>query len=222
MFGLGKNKSSNDGSGFSLEIESENLAMPEIHIKEHGVKAMNVLNADEPKNDVLDAIYSRCSVRQFTDKEIAPEDIKAILKAGMSGPSAVNARDWSFIVVTEKDMLGKMADINGPAADPLRGAKMGMLVCGDVEKSFEKAKDYWIVDGSIAAQNMILAAKSLGIGSVWLGTWPQIERVEGQAKLFGLPDNIKPHSIIAFGYPDAKFEQDKELWDESLAHFNKW
>ena len=47
-------------------------------------------------------------------------------------------------------------------------------------KAFKFSKDYFAVDGSIAGQNMILAAWSLGIGSVWLGTWPQMDRVLGK------------------------------------------
>ena len=49
---------------------------------------------------------------------------------------------------------------------------------------------------------MVLAATALGIGSVWLGTWPQMERVEAQKALFSLPDHLIPHSILALGYED--------------------
>ncbi|MBR2812630.1 MAG: nitroreductase family protein, partial [Solobacterium sp.] len=59
----------------------------------------------------------------------------------------------------------------------------------------------WEAENTIAAQNMILAAHALGIGSVWLGTWPQAEKVAKQKELFALPDTVVPHSIIAFGYP---------------------
>ena len=46
----------------------------------------------------------------------------------------------------------------------------------------------------------------MGVGSVWLGTYPQMERVNRQRELFGLPETVIPHSIIAFGYPDAEGE----------------
>lgn len=94
-----------------------------------------------------------------------------------------------------------MAEANGAPAEPLKDAAMGILVCGDLSRSFEQAKDYWVIDCSIAAQNMTLAAQALGIGSVWLGIWPQMERVERQSRLFALPKHIIPHSILAFGYP---------------------
>ena len=58
-------------------------------------------------NDTLKTIMNRKSVRKFTDKPISEDDIKTILKAGMSGPSCVNSRCWSFIVVQDKEGLLK-------------------------------------------------------------------------------------------------------------------
>ena len=170
----------------------------------------------------IDAIMTRTSIRKFTDATVSDEDIKTILKAGMSGPSCVNARDWSFIVVKNKEKLNKMADANGGPAEPLRGAAFGVLVCGDMERAFPPAKDYWVIDGSIAAQNMILAAKDLGIGSVWLGTWPQMDRVAAQAELFNLPETQIPHSLIAFGYPAEDPAVKAPEWEEDRVHYEVW
>ena len=172
--------------------------------------------------DAIQNIMSRISVRQYSDREISDEALRTILEAGMSGPSCVNARDWSFVVVRDPEMLNKMADANGRPAQPLRGAKVGILICGDLERAFQGAPDYWVVDGSIAAQNMILAANALGIGSVWLGTWPQMNRVKAQAELFSLPEAQIPHSIIAFGYPKEESTKEKLIWEADRVHYEKW
>lgn len=172
--------------------------------------------------DAIHAIKTRISTRQYSDQPITDEALHTILEAGMSGPSAVNARPWSFIVVRDPEMLNKMADCNGRAAEPLRSAQIGILVCGDMERAFKPAPDYWVVDGSIAAQNMILAAHAMGIGSVWLGTWPQENKVDAQKKLFNLPDHIIPHSIIAFGYPKDESQKEKLLYEADRVHFEKW
>lgn len=156
--------------------------------------------------DALQNIMTRRSVRHYTDRPISDEVLDVILRAGMAGPSCTNARDWSFIVTRKRELLIQMADANGRPANPLRGAQLGIMVLGDLERAFGPAPDYWIIDGSIAAQNMILAAHALGVGSVWLGTYPQLERVEAQRRLFDLPDTVIPHSLIAFGYPDEKKE----------------
>ena len=122
---------------------------------------------------MIDTIKNRKSVRKYTTQRISDEDLHTILEAAMSGPTACNARPWSFIVVRDEEMLNKMADGNGRAATPLRKANVGILICGDLERAIPQAPEYWVVDGSIAVQNMILAAESLGIGCVWIGTWPQ-------------------------------------------------
>lgn len=173
--------------------------------------------------DAIQTIMSRRSVREYEERSISGENMRIILEAAMSGPSCVNARDWQFIVVEDRDMLNRMADANGDPARPLRTAAAGILICGDLEKAFRGAKDYWIVDGAIAGQNICLAANALGIGSVWLGTWPQMGRVEAQAELFGLPENVVPHSIIALGYPaDKQLPADRNVYDRSCVHWGKW
>ncbi len=173
--------------------------------------------------NTLDAIFTRRSTRKFTDQPISKEDLHTILEAAMSGPCCVNAREWSFLVVTDKEQLRKMAEANGPAAAPLKTAAAGILVCGDLERAFPPAKDYWVIDGAIAAQNICLSAQELGIGSVWLGTWPQMERVERQTALFGLPDTVIPHSVIALGYPEGEIAGERDSrYEENRVHWEKW
>ena len=99
----------------------------------------------------------------------------------------------------------------------------GILVCGDLDRAFRFAKDYWVIDGAIAAQNICLAAQELGLGAVWLGTWPQMDRVEAQKKLFALPETIVPHSIIALGYPEADITAPRaSRYEADRVHFNQW
>lgn len=173
--------------------------------------------------NAMEALLTRRSVRKFTGQPIEEEKMHQILEAAMSGPCCVNARDWAFIVVTDREKLQQMAEANGRPAEPLKNAAAGILVCGDLERAFPPAKDYWVIDGAIAAQNICLAAHALGLGAVWLGTWPQEDRVEKQRRIFRLPETIIPHSIIALGYPaedttaprDTRYEADrvhKEVW----------
>lgn len=173
--------------------------------------------------NALDMIFTRRSTRQFMERPIEKEKIQKILEAAMSGPCCVNARDWSFIVVTEKEKLLQMAEANGNPARPLKMAAAGILVCGDLERAFSMAKDYWVIDGAIAAQNICLSAHVLGIGSVWLGTWPQMDRVRKQKELFGLPDTVVPHSVIALGYPVEDITLPRESrYEAERIHFNRW
>jgi len=172
--------------------------------------------------DGLQTIFTRKSVREFTDRPISQEDLHTILRAGMSGPTCVNARQWSFVAVRDRVKLLQMAEANGRPAQPLKGAALGILICGDLDRAFQPAHDYWVIDGAIAAQNMTLAAHALGIGSVWLGTWPQMDRVDRQRALFHLPDHIIPHSILAFGYPAEETTTERDLYEEDRVHLEEW
>ena len=101
-----------------------------------------------------------------------------------------------------------MYKANGVPAKPLLECAFAILICGDYSKAFKFSKDYFAVDGSI--------------GSVWLGTWPQMDRVFAQSKLFDLPNDQIPHSIIAFGYPLDEIKEKEEYYDEAVVHYNKW
>ncbi len=170
---------------------------------------------------------SRHSIRTYTDEPVSDEIVQKLLDAALAAPSCTNAKDWHFLIVRDPETLNQMADANGPPANPLRKAPLGILICGDTERAFKPAPDYWIIDGAIAGENIVLAAHALGLGAVWLGTWPQMERVEGQRALFGLPEHIIPHSVLAIGWP-APVQQPPggppRPADDPNAHlhFEKW
>lgn len=81
-------------------------------------------------------IFTRRSVRQFSQRPVEEEKLHLLLEAAMSGPSCTNARDWAFVAVTDPQLLQKMADANGAPAKPLERAAAGILVCGDLERAF--------------------------------------------------------------------------------------
>ena len=165
--------------------------------------------------ETMQNILTRRSVRKFADKPIEPDKLHTILEAAMSGPCAVNAREWAFIVVTDREKLARM----------LNQAAAAILVCGDLDRAFPPAPDFWVIDAAIAAQNMTLAANDLGIGSVWLGTWPDEPRGKRQAAIFQLPETIVPHSILALGYPAEDIDMRAvrpSRYEESRVHVNQW
>ena len=104
-------------------------------------------------------------------------------------------------------------------------AAAAILVCGDLDRAFPLVPDFWVIDAAIAAQNMTLAANDLGIGSVWLGTWPDEKRVKRQAAIFQLPETIVPHSILALGYPAEDIDMRAvrpSRYEENRVHVNQW
>lgn len=106
--------------------------------------------------DALDNIFSRVSVRAYTDKRISEGATHTILQAAMSGPSCVNSRDWSFIVVQNRETLQKMAAGNGKPAAPLFTADAAVLICGDLTRAHSRCPEYWVVDALLPGRTWFL------------------------------------------------------------------
>ena len=104
----------------------------------------------------------------------------------------------------------------------LEAAKAAKAEINRLTTEQKNAALHAMADALIAQEAEILAANALGIGSVWLGTWPQPDRVKAQAELFGLPETQIPHSIIAFGYPKEEGRKEKLIWEEDRVHYEKW
>jgi nitroreductase len=147
-------------------------------------------------NPTLRAIRDRRSVRNFTTDEIDPAHLDAILEAGRWAPSGRNTQPWDFVVVQDpviRNALGTALkritfSWGGMAAAPV-------MIVVSVDESADPR--HFIEDGAIAAQNMCLAAESLGLGSAWAGVSRDSSRrgVERSiASLVGLP---RTHRIIA-------------------------
>lgn len=143
-------------------------------------------------------IFKRRSIRKYLDKPVAKEDIDDLLRAAMAAPSAGNEQPWEFIVVDDKNVLKKIADVH-PYAKMLYEAPVAIVVCGDLNK--EKHKGFWVQDCSAATQNILLEATDKGLGTVWIGVYPDDTRVKDISNIFGIPSNVIPLSIVAVGYP---------------------
>jgi nitroreductase len=168
--------------------------------------------------ELLEAIRTRRSIRQYTSQPITEEQIHAILEAAMMAPSAGNAQTWQFIVITDRALLDEIPNIHAYAAMS-REAQAGLLVCGDLE--LEKYPGNWIADCSAAAQNAVLAIHGLGLGGVWTEVYPDSARVDSFQKLFGLPQHVVPLAFIPFGYPAVTPSQ-PERYKEERVHRNRF
>ena len=167
---------------------------------------------------VMEAILKRRSIRQFTNQPIAKDDLTTLLRAAMMAPTARNCQEWEFVVVRDKNTFKEMMHVH-PYAKMLEQAACAIIVCGNTQR--EHAPGYWMADCGAATHNILLAATSLGIGSVWLGVYPNEERMNGLAQILGLPDYVKPLNIIALGYPAEK-KEDLDRFDPAKIHVEKW
>jgi len=171
-------------------------------------------------NPKLNHIFSRRSIRKYQDKPVPEELITDLLEAGMAAPSAVARDPWHFIVVKNRETLGKIIEVH-PYAKMLRQAPVAFIVCGDINLAHGQLLSYMLQDLSAAVENILIAANALGLGTCWLGIHPREERIAGIKELFKLPDNIIPMCGIAIGYP-AEGPEPRTRFREERVHVEKW
>lgn len=166
--------------------------------------------------DALDVIFTRRSIRQYTDEPVREEQVKTLLEAGMNAPSANNRQPWHFIVVDERQKLNAIMEVH-PYSKMLAQAPLAIVVCADTTRS----ERYWQQDCAAATQNILLASRALDLGSVWLGVYPKEVRTKGIVRVFGLPEHIRPLCVIAVGHP-AEEAGRVQRYDSLKVHRNQW
>lgn len=170
---------------------------------------------------ILDNIQSRVSVRQFTGEKILQEHVEKLLHAAMAAPSAINKQPWAFIVVTDQQLLDQMGEAM-PNCRCNNGAAVAFVMCGDLTKAIDgEMNGFWIHDVSAATENLLLAAHAMGLGAVWTGVYPRMERVKTVQEMLQLPEHIIPLCIVPVGVP-AEQPAVKDKYIEENIHYNKW
>ena len=177
-------------------------------------------NTKEEKN-AIEIIMARKSVRSYTSRPVEKEKVDIMLKAAMAAPSAVNKQPWAFIVIDDRDVLNKLAEVL-PYAKMTAEAPMAIVVCGDLSKALNGETDrYWMLDCSAASENLLLAAESMGLGAVWTAVYPENDRIAKVRSVLSLPDHIIPFNLIPVGYPQHR-EEAKDKFKTENIHYNKW
>ena len=167
-------------------------------------------------NDTIDTIFKRRSIRKFTDQPVEKEKLVMLLEAAMAAPTAMNAQPWEFVVITEKEVMDKFrsglmfAKMNAPAA---------ICVLGSTRLQKNKAGErFWVQDCSAATENILLAATSQGLGSVWIGIHPVTLFVRQVKNILNLPEGVTPLNLIYIGYP-AEGKEPRTQYDEARVHW---
>lgn len=165
-------------------------------------------------NETIKFLHSRKSVRVFTEQTISAGDKQQILNACFQAPTAGNMMLYSIIDVTSqeiKNTLAKTCD-NQPF---IAKAPLVLIFLADYKRFYDKFAqaqdcdqirkpqlgDFMLCcsDALIAAQNAVVAAESLGIGSCYIGD--VLEQSQTHIELFNLPSHTMPVGMLVFGYP---------------------
>jgi len=167
--------------------------------------------------ELKEAIYARRSVREFTSEPVSNDAIRELIDAAVQAPSAVNQQPYSFCVVTDKAVLGKIS--RESKAYMLKSTPLGLMshhfneVLNDsnfdifyhapalIVISTTSEIPWAVEDCALAAENLMLAARAAGLGTCWIGfsqAW--LGTPEGKTTL-KLPPAYKPVAPIIVGHP---------------------
>ncbi|MCZ7357652.1 MAG: nitroreductase family protein [Candidatus Methanoperedens sp.] len=181
--------------------------------------------------DIIEMIKTRRSVREFKQDQIPDDEIKFLIDCARYAPTGFNTQPWSFLVIKNKDAMRKISE---------SGKKSMIPLLEPMKDSSQKARDFLVFlktkgtdmfynapvlviilgnksaptvdfDCSMAAQNMMLAAHSKGIGSCWIGGVLPALMNEELLKELGAPDGYKAIAPLIFGYPKSKTSMPEKI-----------
>ncbi len=183
-------------------------------------------------NSIIESLYERKSVRAFEKKDIDEQTRRIILECACQAPTAGNQQLYTIIDVRNqniKDRLAVTCDNQPFIAD----APMVLIFCADCKKWYDAyisigleprklgKGDLFLAieDAMIAAQNAVVAAEGLGLGSCYIGDI--LENREIHKQLLDIPDKVVPIAMLVIGYPTeaaAKRKKPERAPLESVVH----
>ena len=145
--------------------------------------------------DVWTAIRTKRMVRDFEDRPLDAAHLERIVDAGRHAGSSKNQQRWDFIVIEDRAILRRLAAV-GPFAGHIAGAAAAVaLVTPDPHAPKASLSLTW--DAGLAAQNTLLAAWELGVGSCPATVYEQ----DAAREILGYPQDRFCGYILSFGYP---------------------
>ncbi len=161
--------------------------------------------------DLLEAIRTRRSIRKYAGTPVEDDKLRSVLEAVRMAPSWANMQCWRLVVVTDKAVKERISGLSyvesffaprgykaNPSRKALAEAPVVIVLCADPAQSGELwGQHYYLVDAGIAAQNLMLAARGLGLGTVFVG----VNDEEGIKDLLRIPRETRVVGLFPLGYP---------------------
>jgi nitroreductase len=183
--------------------------------------------------EVLAAIKTRRSIRRYKSTSVDDRAIETVLEAGRWAPSWANTQCWRFVVVRDTDIKNKLAetligisDRPNRATEAIKTVPVLIVACAEMGKSGYRARgseiatdkgDWFMFDTALAVQNMVLAAHSLGLGTVIIGAFDAFRA----AAVLGVPDGYSVVTLFPLGVPDeAPTPRPRKELSEIVFHDN--
>lgn len=161
--------------------------------------------------ELFEAIESRRSIRRYKDAPVEEEKLQAVLDAVNRAPSWANMQCRRMVIVKDRGMREQISALSyveaffapkgyktNPSKQALAEAPVVIVLCADPENSGTLwGQHYYLVDCGIAAQNLMLAARGLGLGTVYVGVYDE-EKVK---ELMNIPAQVRVVGLFPLGYP---------------------
>ncbi|MDR2394924.1 MAG: nitroreductase family protein, partial [Treponema sp.] len=165
-------------------------------------------------NEIMDVIKNRRSVRSFTEDPLKQAELDVLLEAGMYAPSAAGKQSWHFTVIQNQRFLDEISSEAKKIYASMNNEFLQKLGANEQFHSFFHAPTVIVISGeansidpnsdcAVAAQNIMLAAESLRIGSCWVSAVAVLTQTDKGRKLINamkLPEGYVPFNSIALGY----------------------
>ena len=173
------------------------------------VPSQQVVKAEEGKNAVIESIMTRRSVRKYQPQAVNRDTMQIILECGINAPNAINKQAWEVRVVDNPEFINGITDVFKKVSPKMaeapdfknmfRNAPTVVFIAHDTTFPFSQG------DCGLMAENMMLSAWSMGIGSVCLGSSAHFINNTPEAAVYleklGFSENYKTLICIGFGYP---------------------
>lgn len=184
--------------------------------------------------DLYELMMKRRSVRAFKNQEIPESVIEKLLDVANNAPSGGNIQPLSIIVVRFPDRRNKLAELAG--SQPwVKNAPLSMIFCLDFYRikkwaemcqtdfKGEQALNHFLIayaDLMTAAQNVVILAEGLGLGSVYIGSIQH--EIDEARKFFDIPEQVLPLMALCLGYPKSIPRTIPKLKKETIIHHEKY
>ena len=178
--------------------------------------------------EVQEAIKSRRSIRRYKTDPVDDKTLELVLEAARWAPSWDNTQCWRFIVVRDTKTKNKLADTlpkGNTANRAMRQAPVVIVACAELGKSgylggklSSDKGDWYMFDVALAMQNLVLAAHSLGLGTVYIG-WFNEGRV---TSILGIPSGFCVLAMTPLGYPDHQPHPTPRKKPPEIVFYEKW
>ena len=167
--------------------------------------------------DLFEAIRTRRSVRKYLDKPVEEEKLAAVLEAIRLSPSWANMQCWRMVVVKDAKVKETLSDLSyvesffapkgykaNPSKKALAEAPAVIVLCAEPQQSGSLwGQSYYLVDVGIAAENLMLAARAQGLGSVFVGVYDEV-KVKG---MLNIPATVRVVGLFPLGYPAGEIKE---------------